>query len=425
MSSLSGVGPGSASIGDQLAFCATLSKEPMADSLIGRTIGQYKVEAVLGRGQHSTVYKAWQPSLERHVALKVLRHYDQQTLVKFQNEACLTAQLVQQGVPNIRRVYEVGQTNDGYLFVALEYVEDSLQNLLRRVQDRSYRLKPQAAAELLQPIGQVLDAIHSLGWVHLDIKPQNILIKQGGRALLADFGIAQRRGAQTHACTPVYASPEQASGDRPVGPWSDIYSLGVVLYEMVAGHPPVRGDQDIVLLTQHLEVTPPSPRKVNPGLSASQEQSIYKALAKSPQDRFETASDLIEAMMVSEPILSSVIKTPGSILGSTSRRMPRWVVISLIVVLVLAIMALVAWVLWPRLPYGVPSPTQGPTMTIAPTAAPTVSKMATTAPATRTPAPTARPTSTLAPTLTRTPRPSPTPTSESTPTLAATASPEP
>jgi len=417
----------------------------MADLLIGRTIGQYKVEVELGRGQHSTVYKAWQPSLERYVALKVLHRHDQrrkgsgsskaslrspQMLVDFQNEARLTAQLVQKGVPNIRRVYEVGQTTDGYLFVALEYVEDSLLSLLRRAQGRNYRLRPQAAAKLLQPIAQALDAIHNLGWVHLDVKPQNILIKQGGRAVLADFGIAQRRGVQTSACTPAYASPEQASGDRDVGPWSDIYSLGAVLYEMVTGHPPVRGDQDIVLLTQHLEVSPPSPRRVNPGLSLSQEHAIYRALAKVPQERFKMASELIDAMMVSEPLLSSVVKTPVSILGSTSRRMPRWAAVGLMVVLLLAILALLGWVLWstdsfpgwPGLPEG--APTLAPTSTMTSTAAPTESERITTVPPTRTSAPTVLPTSTLAPTRTHTPRPSATPTRESAPTLVATASPE-
>ena len=397
----------------------------MADSLIGRTLGQYRVESELGRGQHSTVYKAWQVSLERHVALKVLRHYDKQTLVKFQNEARLTAQLMQRRVPNIRRVYEVGQTKDGYLYVALEYVEDSLRNLLRRAKDRNYRLKPQAAAELLQPIARALDAMHRQGWVHLDVKPQNILIRKGGGALLADLGIAQRRGAQTHACTPVYASPEQAAGDRPVGPWSDIYSLGVVLYEMVAGHPPVRGDQDLVLLTQHLEVTPPSPRKVNPGLSVNQEQAIYKALEKSPSDRFDTATDLIQAILDSEPAKSKMVRTPDAIPSPRSGRPPRWAVVSLVVMLVLVIVVLAVWALWPREPVGVPLPTKAPAKTSRPTAASTASETPTAIPATRTFMPTIQPTSTLAPTLTRTPKPSATLTLEPTLALTATASPGP
>jgi serine/threonine protein kinase len=399
----------------------------MAESLIGRSIGQYRVVAELGRGQHSVVYKAWQPSLERHVALKVLRRYDQETLLKFQAEARLTAQLIQQGVPNIREVYQVGQTGDGYLFVALQFVNDSLRNLVRRMQRRKSLMDPEAAAKLLRPLAQALDAIHSLGWVHLDVKPQNILITREGRTMLADFGIAQRRGMLTHACTPTYASPEQAAGDRPVGPWSDIYSLGAVLYELVAGHPPVRGDHDIVLLNQHLEVTPPSPRRVNPHISVSQERAIFKALAKSSQQRHPTAGDLIQVLLSSETFLSSVVQTPATLLNSTSswiRRRPHLALVGGILVLLLALSILVGWILRSQNYIGPPlatvTPTAGASATVVPSATeqrqPTVTMTATRAKS---------PTSTLAPTPTRTPRPTSRPTRTPTPEPTRTAGPSP
>lgn len=404
----------------------------MSQSLLGRKIGQYEVLAEMGRGQHSVVYKAWQASLERYVALKVLHRYDPQLLVKFQSEARLTAKLVEQGVPNIRRVYEVGQTADGHLFVALEYVEDSLQAALRRAKKRNRRIQPLAAARMLQPVAQALDAIHSLGWVHLDIKPQNILIARGGRAVLADFGIAQRRGTVTHACTPAYASPEQAAGDQPVGPWSDIYSLGVVFYEMVAGHPPVRGDQDIVLLSQHLDVIPPSPRRVNPDLSPSQERALFKALSKERKSRFTTAGEFVQALMVTDSFLSSVIKTPGSLLATRSRRTRRvgrlvWVIA--ILALVLVVLLLFGAVVWPG--WRVSAPTASPTATMTASAAETVlatsSPTRTSAPVRTPAAPTATvpPTSTLAPTPTWTTRPTAAPTHASTPTPDVSASPEP
>jgi serine/threonine-protein kinase len=384
----------------------------MAKSLIGQYVGQYKVIAELGRGQHSIVYKALQLSLERHVALKVLRRYDQTTLEKFQAEARLTAQLIQNGVPNIREVYEVGQTPDGYLFVALQFVNDSLRNLLRRGEKQGRRrlMSPEVASRLLQPVAEALDAIHSLGWVHLDIKPQNILITREGRAMLADFGIAQRRGTQTHACTPTYASPEQAAGDRPVGPWSDVYSLGAVLYEMVAGHPPVRGDHDIVLLNQHLDVMPPSPRRVNPQITTSQERAVMRALAKSPQQRHRTASELIQAVLSSETFLSSVIQTPTSIINSTSswiQRKPLLLLGGGIVVLVLAVLILMGWALWSKPPTS--EPTSSSTMALPATVLPsaTATRQPTT---TLTSTVTKVPTSTLAPTRTATPRPTRTPT---------------
>lgn len=382
--------------------------------LIGRTIGQYKVISELGRGQHSVVYKAWQPSLERHVALKVLRHYDRETLQRFRAEARLTAWLIQQGVPNIREVYEVDQTPDGYLFVALQFVEDSLRQLLRRTQSQGHLINPTAAVRLLEPIAQALDAIHSLGWVHLDIKPQNILTTRDGRTLLADFGIAARQGTRTRACTPTYASPEQAAGDRPVGPWSDIYSLGTVLYEMVAGHPPVRGDYDMARLIQHLDVTPPSPRKVNPRISTAQERAIFKALAKRPQQRYRRATDLLQDMVGSETWTSSIVHTPVQVLNTTSswlRRKPHWAVLIGILALIL-LLSLAVWTLWPRT-VSFPAATSTPTWTTTPAVTTTIA-VTTSSTATRRPTTTSTsdklPTATLAPTYTPAPRPTRSPT---------------
>ncbi len=384
----------------------------MAESLTGTTVGQYQVLAELGRGQHSAVYKAWQQSLERHVALKVLRHSDETTLRKFQAEARLTARLIEDGVPNIRRVYEVGQTPDGHLFVSLEYVEDSLRSLLRRFSDQGRRISPAAAAALLQPLGDALDALHKLGWVHLDIKPQNILISGDGRSVLADFGIAQRQGTQTRACTPTYASPEQAAGDQPVGPWSDIYSLGAVLYEIVTGHPPVRGDIDIVLLNQHLEVTPPSPRKANPSLSTDQERAIMRALAKAPEERYHTAGEFLEDLFRGAPERSSLTDTPSLIAGTVSgwtRRPPRPVLIGGIVVVMLAVLVLVSLAIWQLGPFGTPGSEVTVTLTLFPTAtsAPTTNIRRPTAVVE--PTSTRVPTATLAPTHTRVVRPTATP----------------
>jgi serine/threonine protein kinase len=406
----------------------------VVESLVGCEVGQYRVLVELARGQHSVVYKAWQASLERHVALKVLHHYDQETLRKFQDEARLTAQLIQQGVPHIRRVYEVGQTADGTLFVALEYIDDSLQNVLRRARERSQPMNPRAAARLLEPIAQALDAIHRLGWVHLDIKPQNILIAKGGRAVLADFGIAHRCGMQTHACTPAYASPEQAAGDRPVGPWSDVYSLGVVLYEMIAGHPPVRGDHDFVLLNQHLTVTPPSPRRVNPRLSPAQERALYRALSKLPEERFRTATELVQAMSVQGTFFSRMVSAPRRLDSSAKRpgRVLLWVVAG--GVLLLALLLLLTWAVWPGLggreaatgtvPVGVdiPPATASPNELAPALPSPAGRASATAA---RGPVATARPTVappptvTLAPTPTQRPRPTITPSPIATPTTTA------
>jgi len=395
----------------------------MTASQVGSMVGQYKVVAELGRGQRGMVYKAWQQSLERYVALKVLHRHDKETLQKFKAEAQLTARLIQDGVPNIRQVYEVGQTADGLLFVALEFVNDSLSNVLQRGKEQKRQVDPSAAAKLLTPVAEALDAIHSLGWVHLDVKPENILISKGGRALLADFGIATRRGMITHSCTPGYASPEQAAGDRPVGPWSDIYSLGVVLYEMVAGHPPFRGDQDIVILRQHLDTEPPSARRFNSQLTVGQDRVILKALAKSPQERHRSAGAFVQAMQRSGNLISDVLEVPSSAWRATSswRRLPRIALVGAFLALLLAILLLVGWRMGPRLPFLAPQATDLPaTATVLPTRTPSaLAPSATvTRPAvpTRTPTATMEPTSTLAATSTSTPRPSATPTAPPTKT---------
>ena len=182
---------------------------------------------------------------------------------------------------------------------------------------------------------------------------------------------------RTGACTPTYASPEQAAGNRPVGPWSDIYSLGVVLYEMIAGNPPVRGDHEIVLLNQHLEAKPPSPRRVNPQLSSGQERVLFRALSKSPNDRYETAGDFIQAMLSTEVFLSSVIQTPARMVSITSswlRRVSRPALVLGILVILLIVTAIVVWLLWPRPPTGalsVPiSPETGLVLPTVPSASP-------------------------------------------------------
>lgn len=367
-------------------------------SLVGQNIRQYRVVEELGWGQHSVVYKAWQPSLERHVAIKVLRNPGPSTWQEFKDEARLTAYFVQHGVVNIRQVYQVDRTEDGIVFVALEFVQDSLHSLLQQAHSRQQRMSPIAAAELLRPVAEALDTIHRLGWVHLDIKPQNILLTSDGRTLLADFGISQRRGAKTHACTPKYASPEQAAGDRPVGPWSDVYSLAVVLYEMIAGHAPVRGDRDFVLLNQHLELVPPSPRKVNTQLTAGQERVLFKALSKSFKSRYRSGTEFLNEFLSAETFFTSIVQTPSAMLSTTShwfRRIPRfarWIALAAL----LAVLVWLGWTLWKSPVPGTPAAsTQVPVVTPVPaisegTATPRVAVP-------RTPTSIQKPTVTLAP----------------------------
>ncbi|MBN1658499.1 MAG: serine/threonine protein kinase [Anaerolineae bacterium] len=395
----------------------------MANLLIGRQLGQYQVISELGRGQHSVVYKAWQQALERYVTLKVLYQHDETTRQKLQAEALLTADLIQRGAVNIRQIYEVGQTGDGYLFVALEYVEDSLDHLMRRARSRGGVINPFAAARLLMPVAVALDTVHHLGYTHLDLKPQNILISNMGRAMLADFGIAQRHNTTTHACTPSYASPEQADGARRVGPWSDIYSLGVILYEMVTGRKPFRAEVDLVILNKHLTEKPVPPRTYNRSLTGGQERAILRALAKSPADRPRTATELLTLLSRSDNLVSTVRSVPSDLWKiSTSwiRRAPRLAIAGIVLALILVTLLLVGRIVWPGFLSGGAATGGSPT---AAAATHTAAVLPTDTPVptlTRTPTPTAIPTSTLAPTPTPTNTRRPAPTRTPTPVMTIT-----
>lgn len=320
-------------------------------SLVGRTLGQYQIVSELGRGQRAVVYQAWQTNLERHVALKVLTNGDTATLRKLEIEAQRTAQLIQQEVPNLRRVYEVGRTTEGDLYVALEFVDDSLQNRLRMDRERCRRFSPGAAVRLLRPVAEALDAMHRLGWVHLDIKPQNILISRNGRAVLADLGIVQRVGASTGACTPAYASPEQADRHQPVRPQSDVYSLAVVVYEMLTGSLPFQAEHELALLNQHLVAEPPSPRMLNPGLGAREERALLKALSKAPEQRQKTATALLDSLLPDGSLSAArggVQSHARAESAGASRPIRRRLLLCLIAALAVLVTVVAGMALWPR-----------------------------------------------------------------------------
>ncbi len=276
-------------------------------------IGPYKVLQELGRGKRTVVYKAWQPGLEREVALKVLRQSDAETLRRFETEARLSSNLQS---PGVRRIHEAGQTPEGYVYVAMEYVDRSLKEVMRQRFSRRRTFTREEVTQLLRPIVQALDEIHRQGLVHLDIKPENILVSQTGQAVLADFGITRRRGEKTHEGTPLYLSPEQASGERPIGPWSDIYSLGVLIYEMLVGRAPFVGEQDFVLVRQHLEDTPPAPCTLNPALPRDLDRTLLAALSKDLSRRPSGAGKLLAQVRQGAPAPAAGLRRHPYLIGT-------------------------------------------------------------------------------------------------------------
>lgn len=266
----------------------------------GTTVGgRYEILDRIADGGMSTVYRARHPD-GGLVALKILRPQyvaDREFIERFAREA-KAAQALDH--PHIVRVLDSGRDGDTY-FIAMEYVNGpDLKGHLRRMG----RLEPADVERIGQAVCEALDYAHRQGIIHRDVKPQNILLAPDGTVKVADFGIARALAAVTITQPGVvlgtvqYLSPEQARG-APVGRTSDLYSLGVVLFEMLTGRPPFDGESPIAIALKHLHEPPPRARDVQPGVPMRLEAIIRKAMAKRGEDRYqsakEMASDLIGA----------------------------------------------------------------------------------------------------------------------------------
>ena len=255
-------------------------------------LGQYQLIEAIGQGGMATVYKAYQASLDRFVAVKVLHaNRDQQFAVRFKREARAIATLQHH---NILPIYDYGE-QDGLLYFVLQYVENAatLHDLLG---------KPMAPGQALRLISHVLAALeyaHARGVIHRDLKPANILLPSPNWALLADFGIAKLMNENQNLTmsgfiigTAAYMAPEQAAG-RPVDARTDLYSLGVVLYEMLTGRVPFDSDTPMAVLTKHVYEAPPPPRQINPNIAPVLEAVLLRALAKDPDVRYQSAGEML------------------------------------------------------------------------------------------------------------------------------------
>jgi len=264
--------------------------------VIGQTLGKYQLLKELGRGGFATVYQGFDAALERYVALKVLHPEltrDEVALRRFQREAMAVARLRH---ANVIIVYEFGEdAASGSAYIVMEFVEgDTLKSRLG---------KPIPLAETQRIIGDVASALeyaHGRGVIHRDIKPANILITHDNQVVLADFGIAllaQNSSSLTRGLlgTPQYMAPEQALGE-PIDERSDLYALGVVLYEMLAGQPPFRGDSPLATLALQVNAPLPKLRAVNPAVPEAVEAMIERALAKDPAQRYPTAAEFRAAL---------------------------------------------------------------------------------------------------------------------------------
>jgi WD40 repeat protein len=275
---------------------APLTAEP-EDGLPGRTIGPYVIEQRLGCGGMGVVYQARQTALGRTVALKMIRagaHAGSEERRRFKAEAAAVARLQH---PNIVQIHEVGEA-DGLPYFSLEFCPGgSLADRLR-----GEPLPPREAARVAEALAQAVEAAHAVGIVHRDLKPANVLLAADGTPKISDFGLAKWLDGQPGQTasgavvgTPSYMAPEQAGGkNREVGPATDVYALGAILYELLTGRPPFRAANplDTLLLVVSAEPVPPS--RLQPGVPRDLEAVVLKCLEKDSARRYPTAHELAE-----------------------------------------------------------------------------------------------------------------------------------
>lgn len=263
-------------------------------NLTGKTIGPYELQQEIGRGGMATVYSGRQLSMNRMVAIKVLpRHFlhDPGFLERFEREVEVISKLEH---PHILPIYDYGET-EGVPYIAMRYLGGgSMADLIRRGVPE---LK-----DIVQPMRQVAEALdyaHQRGIIHRDLKPGNIMLDESGNAYLSDFGIARVMGSDLTGSaiigTPAYMSPEQAHG-APIDARSDIYSLGIVLFELITGHEPYHAETPMGLLLMHINEPIPPLTKFRDDVPPSLQHVVERATAKDPDQRYSSAGELAESL---------------------------------------------------------------------------------------------------------------------------------
>jgi len=303
---------------------------PVTDYQSGFELAGYRIESVIGRGGMAVVYRAEDTRLGRKVALKVLTPvlaHNEQFQQRFIRESRLAASLDH---PNIVPIYEAGES-DGQLFIAMRYVAGSDLKVLL---SQEGGLPLARLLRIFVQIGDALDAAHELGLVHRDVKPGNILVASiqehsghgySDHVYLTDFGLTKRTTSLSGALTGTghflgtvdYVSPEQIQG-APVGPGTDIYALGCVLFECLTGQLPFRRDDDAALLWAHLVEAPPPVTGVRPELPPAVDDVVARAMAKAPEDRYASCHELVRDL---ELALDVAVQLPGT--PRTGRRAGR------------------------------------------------------------------------------------------------------
>jgi eukaryotic-like serine/threonine-protein kinase len=286
-------------------------------------LDRYEVGRLLGAGGMAEVFEGRDRLLARRVAIKVLQAQlgrDPSFLIRFKREAQAAASLSH---PNIVAVYDTG-SEDGTHFIVMEFVDGRTLKEVIRAEGRIY---PERTAEICQDVCSALVAAHARGLIHRDIKPGNVMLTPDGKVKVMDFGIARATTSETITQTAAvvgtaqYISPEQAQG-QTVDYRSDLYSLGCCLYEMLTGTVPFTGATPVAIAYRHVREDPTPPRQLNPDIPAPLEAICLKAMAKLPDNRYQTAAEFqddLERFRTGQPVLATPLLDPAA----TTQAIPR------------------------------------------------------------------------------------------------------
>ncbi len=265
--------------------------------MIGTRLGPYEIIEEIGKGGMATVFRAYQPSIGRFVAVKVIHRAiasDQRALERFQREARLIARLEH---PHLLPVYDYDGSHEPP-YIVMRYLEGGT---LKDVLDRG-KLPLTDVSYLMRQVASALDYAHRQGVIHRDIKPSNIMVDQDGNAFLMDFGIARLAASSSEGLTqtgfavgtPGYMAPEQGMGLDNIDRRADIYSLGVMVYQMLTGEMPYKAETPLAIVMKHINDPVPSARLLDDNIPEGLDVAIAKAMAKKPEDRFESATDFAD-----------------------------------------------------------------------------------------------------------------------------------
>ncbi len=286
------------------------------EELVGQSLGKYRLFGHIGTGGMARVYKAYQSNLDRYVALKVMHSYlaeDEEFVGRFKQEAAAVARLRH---TNIVKVHDFDIVHDRIYYMVMEYIDgptlkDELD--IRALTDKPFT--PTEAVQIISSLASAIDYAHTRSMVHRDIKPANIMFTADGHIILTDFGIVRMIGATYNtntgflAGTPAYMSPEQGRGERGSNQ-SDIYSLGIILYELLAGRPPFASETPLGLIKQHIEMPPPPLSQFNKDIPAEIEEVLQKALAKEPEARYRNALEFAKALQTACHVSPDILLKP-------------------------------------------------------------------------------------------------------------------